>query len=110
MQAPSLPKPPPVWPFWVLHGSGRTNPELGVGQRGGAGEGRRKREGEKGTQAWRPGLGGEGLVPLSPVGCKELLIATKRGLGMGEGAVARLSGAAASLSARGRPGQPALLM
>lgn len=55
--------------------------------------------------------------PSQPRGgiCKELLIATKRGLGVGEGAVgegavSRLSGATASLSARVRPGQPALLM
>ena len=51
-----------------------------------------------------------GLVPLSPVGCKELLIATKRDLGVGDGAVSRLSGATVSLSARVRPGQSALLM
>lgn len=97
--------------FGEHQGSRRTSGRAGgwSGEEGRGGEGGDRRgEGE-------PRLGGwvcevRGLVPLSPVGCKELLIATKRDLGVGEGAVSRLSGATVSLSARVRPGQSALLM
>lgn len=43
------------------------------------------REPRPGGRVWEV----RALGPLSPVGCKVLLIATKRGLGVGEGAVRR---------------------